>query len=321
VKISKNFVDQFSSSATLPEVRDEVEYKILERISSRHTNLLDPYWSHKYRREIDLTTHKPTFTSANTGDLVPILEGRMVSQYTCNFKRYVSGTGRAAKWAKTESKSKELNPQFWLPRDIATRRLGAVFGLTRAVFCDISGQTNERTMQAAVISGDVICGNKTPTMEFQDPLKMWAWVGIANSFVFDWLLRRQVTNTINYFILQNVPLPILDSNALGRIAQHAERAASLLAGDSKKEYAHIRSTIDYEVAIAYGINSLEMKTILKDFPLLDRGQPRLEGEQESTITKDLVLSKWEIPSKVSHDNVIKRISSATELGAVAYCHN
>ncbi|MFR7732166.1 MAG: hypothetical protein ACLU7D_01660 [Collinsella sp.] len=33
------------------------------------------------------------------------------------------------------------------------------------------------------------------------------WLGIVNSFAFDWIVRRYITTTINFFILENLPFP------------------------------------------------------------------------------------------------------------------
>ena len=38
------------------------------------------------------------------------------------------------------------------------------------------------------------------------------WLGLANSFVFDWVVRRYITTTINFFILENLPLPRIGLN-------------------------------------------------------------------------------------------------------------
>src|SRR5206468_566595 len=80
-----------------------------------------------------------------------------------------------------------------------------------------AGQTNERSMMSAVIPAGVVSGNKVPTVEFAGPnaaADMWLWVGLTNSLPFDWMLRRVLTTTVNYFLLRSVPLPTISSSSL-----------------------------------------------------------------------------------------------------------
>ena len=62
---------------------------------------------------------------------------------------------------------------------------------------------------ASLIPAGVVCGNKVPNDPFPwDPSeeRLLVWVSIANSFAFDWMLRRVLTTTVNYFLLQSVPM-------------------------------------------------------------------------------------------------------------------
>src|SRR5579871_4686396 len=78
-----------------------------------------------------------------------------------------------------------LAPQFWYPSarlNEATRERTRRF---RAGFCDITGQTNERSMLAALVPPGVICGNKVPTITFEgdeaDISRLHLWLAMANS--------------------------------------------------------------------------------------------------------------------------------------------
>ncbi|OOL16221.1 restriction endonuclease, partial [Klebsiella aerogenes] len=126
--------------------------------------------------------------------------------------------------------------------------------------------------------------------------RLLVWLSIVNSFAFDWMLRRVLTTTVNYFLLQSVPIPRLTKDDLSwKKLANAARELNILDNSGATRATHermaqLRAQIDTEVALAYGLGLKDMELILQDFPLLDRGQIRLHGESRSTITRDTVLS-------------------------------
>jgi len=198
----------------------------------------------------------------------------------------------------------------------------------RVGFCDITGQTNERSMMAALIPPGVICGNKVPTISFpNDPSddRLFLWLAIVNSLPFDWLLRRIVTTTVNYFVLLSLRLPNLDISSLP-----AQRliglARKLLELDQSKNssfenvwrIAELRCEADVLVARAYGCSEDDLRLMLRDFPLLDRGQPAIQGETSSTITEDVLLSAWLRNAEAGNEQIAQRVERARKLGAIPY---
>ena len=127
-----------------------------------------------------------------------------------------------------------------------------------------------------------------------EELAAGVFLAIANSFAFDWLLRRVLTTTVNYFLLLSVPLPQLDLDApfaarLADLAHEVERRYESEADPDGPALSTLRAEIDALVMAAYEIGPAEAEMLLDDFPLLDRGQPALPGEPSSTITRDFVL--------------------------------
>jgi hypothetical protein len=121
----------------------------------------------------------------------------MVQAHRLGSKSYVSGEGRRAKWRTLAPGESSIVPQFWMPAASLSSEAARRAYLPRAGFCDIVGQTNERTMMASLIEPGVICGNKVPTVLFpNDPTedRMLLWLAIVNSISFDWLMRRLVTS-------------------------------------------------------------------------------------------------------------------------------
>ena len=153
-----------------------------------------------------MTKERPKFMGRATAGALPLVEGRMVQTHRFGVKGHISGTGRSAVWEAYPIGGSRLSPQFWIrPEDMPLGNQHRT-DLLRVGFCDIAGQTNERSLMAALIPPGVICGNKVPTILFPEDTseeRLQVWTAIANSFAFDWMLRRVLTTTVNYFRCPN----------------------------------------------------------------------------------------------------------------------
>lgn len=314
---------------TLPEVRSDKEWRLFKKMQAKGTapDKDNSPWRAMFCREVDMTHGRRHFVKKAEEGCLPVIEGRMVQPHRLGCKAYVSGEGRSAKWQNLAPGQSRIIPQFWLPAAAASSEARRRSGMVRAGFCDITGQTNERSMMATVVPPGVICGNKVPTITFpNDPSedRIYLWVAIANSLPFDWLLRRVVTTTVNYFVLRSLHLPAIDKDSLPgrRLIEIARKLRELdNIGYSSFEQAWriatLRAEADFLVARAYGCSKDDVKLMLQDFPLLDRGQPAFAGEETSTITADLLLSMW-TRAKDTVSSASKRVEQARAGGAVAY---
>lgn len=315
---------------TVPEVTGEREWRLFRHLTARGSAPHDPDspWAMRITREVDMTRARALFSRARSDTavpdaMIPVVEGRMVHHYRSRAKDYVSGTGRSAIWQPVAlGKAGRARPQFFvdpvrLPDSVRER-----IPRSRIGFCDIVGQTNERTLQAALIAPGRVCGNKVPTIDFvgadegECRQRELLFLAAANSFVVDWFIRRVVTTSLNYFILRSVPLPTVDpaGPAGRRLVYLAERLlAAETSGDlGAREVAEDRAEADVLICAAYGIDLADLPVLLADFPLLDRGQPPLPGETRSTVTADLLAG-------VCGDALAReRYQAAASLGALAY---
>jgi hypothetical protein len=319
------------SDMSPPEVRNVAEWKLFSKISMYGASWDDQNcdWFAKFCREVDMTKERPKFLSLPAPGALPIVEGRMVQAHRFGAKGHISGTGRSAVWEAYPIGGSRLSPQFWIyPNDVPKGNQHRANCL-RVGFCDITGQTNERSLMASLIPAGVVCGNKVPTILFpNDPSedRLFVWAAIANSFTFDWMLRRVLTTSVNYFLLQSVPLPKLTKDGLPwrkllAAARELQRLDS--AGTSRKTFermAHLRAEIDAEVAVAYSLDLKDMELVLQDFPILDRGQLALPGELKSTITRDSVLAAMakRTCNRSRSTTWLRRVTEARALGAMAY---
>lgn len=314
---------------SLPEVRSVAEWKLFSKIAKAGVHWKEPGygWTPKFCREVDMTKERPKFIGRATPDALPLVEGRMVQAHRFGVKGHVSGTGRSALWDAYAIGGSRLSPQFWIrPSDIPRANQHRA-DVLRVGFCDIAGQTNERSLMASLIPAGVVCGNKVPTILFPDDPsedRLLVWVSIANSFAFDWMLRRVLTTTVNYFLLQSVPMPRLVKDGLPwkkLVSAACELRTLDSAGATRETYermAQLRGEIDAEVAVAYGLDLKDMELVLQDFPILDRGQMGLPGEAKSTITRDSVLAAMAKRTGSWSTVWLRRVVEARTLGAMAY---
>lgn len=314
---------------SLPEVRSVAEWKLFSKIAEAGVSWEEPGcgWTPKFCREVDMTKERPKFLGRSTPGALPLVEGRMVQAHRFGVKGHVSGTGRSATWEAYAIGGSRLSPQFWIRPSDMPRANKHRADVLRVGFCDIAGQTNERSLMASLIPAGVVCGNKVPTILFPDDPseeRLLVWVSIANSFAFDWMLRRVLTTTVNYFLLQSVPMPKLAKDGLPwkKLVSAARELRTLdIAGATRETYecmAQLRGEIDAEVAVAYGLDLKDMELVLQDFPILDRGQMGLHGEAKSTITRDSVLAAMAKRTGSGSTVWSRRAVEARTLGAMAY---
>lgn len=312
---------------TFPEVRSQDEWDLFERL--KETGLAigipDSPWKPEIVREVDMTRDRPGFRRSSAGGAVPLIEGRMVHQFRSAAKSYSTGTGRRALWEVNPLGVSGADPQFFLHPNDLPPAAAARLSERRVGFCDVTGQTNERTVLASIIEPGVACGNKVPTILLpgagDDEEALYTWVAVANSLVFDWLARRIVTTTLNYFLLESLPFPRFtpDSLPARRVADISRQVmAAEAAGDADLwELGQLRAELDLRVAVAYGIGFNDLELVLDDFPLLDRGQPPLEGEARSTVTRDVLLARAAAHFGITSGHA-RRAASARSLGALPY---
>jgi len=316
---------------SVPEVRSGGEWRLFQKLFAVGVRWDEGCWGWKpvLCREVDMTREYSRFRAGADRAGLQVIEGRMVQQHRFGAKGYSSGSGRRAVWKNFAFGNAQLAAQFRIRIEdvplVARDRINQL----RGGFCDITGQTNERSMMAALIPPGVVCGNKVPTILFpEDPSedRLLVWCSVMNSFVFDWMLRRIVTTTVNYFLLLSLPMPKIAKDGLPwqRIVPAARKLRALdqegSSGSDKAllDAARLRAQIDAEVAVAYGLSLNDLKTVIADFPLLDRGQPRLDDETSSTVTRDLLMATAAKRMREDPEPWTLRAERALDLGARAY---
>lgn len=299
---------------TIPDVRSAEDVNLYDRLHGIHPPLgadVPGAWRVRFRREFDMTNDAHRFIPRDEalaagarptddgmwihpvrGLLLPVYEGRMVHQFDAAAKAHVEGHGRSARWELLGPQEKHLRSRLLLPADEATSR--GVRLTSRAAFCDVTGHANERTVLAATLPALAVGGNKVPTCEFEGETEgiHHLWTAIANSFVVDWIMRRRVSTTLNYFHWDEVPFPRISTQSeVGHRLVEAARALGSTPGHSWDsgigERASLRARIDADVMRLYDLDLHDATVIFSDFPILDRGTAA--GHQG--VTRDLVLAE------------------------------
>lgn len=319
---------------TVPECRSAEELKLLRKLyssSSGHES-----WKFNFRRELDMSLDSGLFAlkSERSGEekYLPLYEGRMVTQYNCHSKKYIKGNGRTAKWEKVPDPGDGIigAHYFVKEKDVIARGINTGF---RAAYCDVTGQKNVRTVLSTLIPEGTVCGNKVPTCVFgKDDLRLHLlWIGIANSFVVDWMLRKRMSITLNFFHWYQIPFPYMDIDkeeatnicaAVAKILYRNNRIEVIgkLGPSIKEKYLEfdglanddLRAMIDVLVADYFGLNLSQLAMILYDFPALDQkvqgvpGDLRYgTGKHASYVTRDKLLKKYSSMHSLPEDNVVE----------------
>ena len=343
VRMSRNFIQRVSGSRrTVPDVRSRREAALLEKLHSAHPPLEEPVaaWNVRFSRELDMTNDSRYFIHTDdrrsgSTDLA-LYEGRMVNQFDGRAKRYLRGSGRRAVWEPQGFGNRSIYPQYFVPREIA---LDAGAGLARAGFCDVSGHANERTVLATLIPAEAVAGNKVPTVRFDkdSPDLHLVWIAIANSFVIDWIARRRVATSLNYFQMAQLPFPRIEPDSLlgqdlANLTEEVIAAQSRLSEVRLRERGVKRAALDATIASLFDLELDEFATILGDFPLLDRHQPVQIRTSTSTITRDTVLlarakhsgtkgisiSELGLPLDAGPTDLSERVDLASRSGQIPY---
>ncbi|RZF61466.1 Eco57I restriction-modification methylase domain-containing protein [Sphingobacterium corticibacterium] len=333
IEIKTKELEKIRPDFSLPEVNTKDEWNLFYKISNTFPSfgMKNSIWEHSYNREIDMTLDKNMFITGIQNireGLIPILEGRMIHQFITGAKAYISGSGRKARWEQSIFNNiSNFRSQYYIKEDSLSYSQLEKTKKWRVGFCDITGQTNERTMLAAYVPPGCICGNKVPTIEFiheeQFPRLSILWLAIANSFIFDWLIRKVITTNANFFIVDSIPIPIVNtSNILAsKIIELTENIIFRQNASYTWETGEIRAKIDALIANLYGLNKNELDIILNDFPIVDKLQPKVENELNSNITKDIIALEF-LKTKENYETEIKilndKITLYKKAGAIPF---
>lgn len=206
-------VEEFSPDAmAVMEFAAQSEIDVCARMYGRYpkfgTEIEGVPYRH-YMREVDMGTDRGLFSEDDDG--LPVFEGRMIDAYDYRAKGYVSGRGRAAVWDDLPfgSPNKRIQPQWRILSENIPDKLAGRIDRYRIGFGDIASPTNQRGLIAALLPGASVSGHSVPTIEFHNAglESLLLWLGVANSFAMDFLVRPKVSLHMTYTVMDSLPFP------------------------------------------------------------------------------------------------------------------
>jgi hypothetical protein len=231
----------------------------------------------------------------------------MIGQFDYSQKCHLSGSGRTAVWQTNNEQytvnprqeqldllsllieqSKPIRPHYLIPSN--AKSASPLERQLKAGYLAVGSATNVRTMLASALFM-VPCGNSVPVFTTEKGMAgSLALISCLNSFVFDYALRMRMTgNNVNYFLLQECPLPhpelvtsvqeilalaaAINLNHVRYAAQWLELSENKsgvsgtswhhLFATSKLERLHMRSMLDALIADAFKLTYDEYAWILR----------------------------------------------------------
>ena len=327
-----SLVEEFSPEAlAISEVAHASEVEVARKIYATFPKFGsgwdDPEFR-PYAAELHMGNDRDTFTNIAGG--IPVFEGRMVDTFDHRAKAYVSGRGRAAVWRDLPfgSAEKAIVPQWRISEaDVPDKNKGRWLKY-RGGFCDVASPTNQRSFVCALIPAGVICGHKVPTILLEDdsPASLLLWLGIANTLLIDFVVRKKVALTMSFTLVDSLPLPkayrgtpvefeiakrglVLSATGsemedfLDRAAINLKMPGDVEPAEDINERTRLRAEID--VLVARDLAELtkdEMKYVLdpdlvlgdgcgiETFGALKRAEIREFGK---FVTADRILNTWD----------------------------
>jgi hypothetical protein len=213
LRIPVSLVGEFSPDAlAVMEFSTQHDIEICQRMYNRHPTFGQKIEGKSYRRymaEIHMGGDRALFTQ-NPDDL-PLVEGRMIDMYDYRAKGYASGRGRAADWVDLpfDSSEKLIQPQWRVSADTVPEKLADRIHQYRVGFCDVVNPATEKCLVSALIPPACVCGHSVPTILFENGglRDQLLWIGVANSFAMDFVVRKKVRLHMTYTILDSLPFP------------------------------------------------------------------------------------------------------------------
>jgi hypothetical protein len=154
----------------------------------------------------------------------------------------------------------------------------------RVAFRDVTNRTNQRTVIAALVPGEIVITNKAPYLLWPEGAERDEayLLGVLCSIPLDWYARRMVEISVNFHIFNGFPIPRVERDAperrrveeiAGRLAAVDERyegwakAVGVPVGSvhSADERVGLIAELDAAVAHLYGLSETDLATIFETF--------------------------------------------------------
>ncbi|WP_394866577.1 Eco57I restriction-modification methylase domain-containing protein [Paraclostridium bifermentans] len=262
--------------------------------------------SHLFIKEAELIEKKlehdkyGRFKSDNNEYFIPLYQGAMIWQFDSMYQKF---NEKIDNWSSLNFEEKEIVPKFYMKHDDYKTKKKET-NMFRLASRTVQSTTNERTKVASIIP-DYPIGHSLYVTSSDMPL---AYMAIANSFVFDFILRKKMTqNNVSIFFLLEMPIPI-NYEFVDKISIMVARLnlSNEIFSDkwiylksryqcinkhswyslwalTDHERLRLRCILDAVVAEMYGLDYGDLAWILKDDPKDPKGFWRVDKEKSPNM--------------------------------------
>jgi hypothetical protein len=258
------------------------------------------------------------------GDGLPVYEGRMIDRYDYRAKQFISGRGASSRWgvAPFDCTAKIIKPQWYVAKANVPGKLGNRWAYYRIGYGNIADPSMRRSVIAACIPPQSICGDTVPTVAVPAGSE-WVficWLAWMNSTPLDFIARKQLASKhLTMTLLDSFPLPrpspespgffrlselVVGLMCTGRemdglrdllrqqLPGSMKTVSDTKAYLSEHERAYADAEIDAVVAkIFFALNRAEYEFILDSFDVLKRYEEEVFNEFR---TKRICLEKYDV---------------------------
>jgi type I restriction-modification system DNA methylase subunit len=281
VKISSEFVKLVSpDSLTIPEIRAEKEREIFEKLYMNHPLLSEGVdngrWTFAFVTEMHRTASSHLFRQDGRG--WQLIEGKHFHQFIHDYEKptFTVKPEEGLKWTERIREYGVLNKQ--------------IHEIPRLVFRNVAASTNVRSIISAIIPPNtflphsasvVVPRYKNELLLSMEYFKIISYIlGLFNSLIFDFLIRRRVTMNLSFFYLKQTPIPEKIQSTVGQ--RIIKLSARLNAPNRKfedltnstgvdhgtlgmKDRVELTAKLDALVAYHYGLTRPEYEYIINTF--------------------------------------------------------
>ena len=302
-------------SLGIMEFKTELDAHIAEKLLL-HPMLgekINGIWNCKLSTGFNMTTDSHLFQNQSQNDRLPLYEGKMIHQYNHAWGRpkywINESQGRQALIGKRGNDNGQRLPYQYYRLSIRA----------------LARNTDSRTAIATIIAPQNFQNYKIINTNIDNVESEIYLTSIFNSFVFDWILRQKVNTDVTLSILNQMPVPRLDSASpdflpivqavaklicttpeFDELAVSAGLHGSIDGVSDEASRAALRAELDGRVAHLYGLSESEFTLILGTFPLV--AQP----------VKDAALAAYRALKPPEGDPELVRLATLGESGTLEY---
>lgn len=333
-------IQQFSPyNGIIVEVETLKDVEVVDKAYKNAFYLRDSYdynWNIKYASEFHMTNDSKLFVDRkkinsdadgygriadNDNKVLPLYQGAMIWEYDFAYQKYNNDD-----WEAQYFSNKEIIPKYYM-MDSNYHLKKKNTSDFKVVSRTVQSTTNERTKVASIIP-DYPTGNSLAVINGENLL---AYVAIANSYVFDFILRKRMSqNNVSMFYLEEMPIPkdtrFIDNISLmtaklnmcneifadkwlllkSKYKQLEDNSWYSLWALTDHERLRLRCILDAVVAEMYGLDYEDLAWILKDDDTDPKGFWRVDKDKEPNMRHTtLTLVAFKRLKEVGIENFLK----------------